>query len=417
MRAPALAPSLLLLLAGCPSPGPCVLGGAREAPPAQAGWEDDSSPVTVVLSALQGFACTGEGPVASSVKAEVLSPTNAVVPVTVKPELDGTGAVTAASLTFTPTDGPGVYLVTATFLPVGGRPSLQVLVVDDRRDGPHALLPRSCRTLAGLPSGAWVCDGVPLGAGAGATPLFSADWEVAAAGSTLWAHGGNTLKAWRELDGVLQPAGEFASGDIFRVLALEDRALLFSSNRTQVVSFSDGGLQLDGELPAVQGSSELSARDGRLFAPDPAVSADSAGNLVNRVCALPLAPGQASPDTCTELRGKVVGGWEGSYLTSETNVGTTLRAWAPTPDGRLLLTDTLLLPSDLTLLDPSDGLFSGHWPQVADLLTNAALVAKVRGGSIVLERFSPMPNGFTSRHDLTWGALADGGTGAWSPLP
>jgi|GEM_PF-3227768 len=415
MRALALAVTCCLLLSGCPGPPlVCSVADARAEPPAQEGWQDDSGPVSVLLPALMGFACSGEGPVASSATAEVLSPTNVSLPVTVEAQRDGIRATVAARVTFLPAEGPGLYLATATFLPVGGRPTSQILVVRDRREAPSTRLPRRCRTLAALPSGAWVCDGLLLGAGGADTRLFAPEWEVAAAGGTLWAHHGNTLMAWRELDGALQPLGEFATGYIFRALALEDRLVLFAPGRVQVVTFPNGGLQLEAELsPSLVAHAAVTAHAGRLYLPEPQPEMDNFGNQNHRVCTVALAPAQAAPETCTVLRGQVVGGWNGDYLTLE---GVTLRAWAPTQDGKLLLTDTLLLPAGLFTAEPADALFSGHWPQLPDPM-GAALVTRVRGGRIAVEHFASMPEGFISRRDLVFGALADGGTGAWTHTP
>ena len=111
----------------------------------------------------------------------------------------------------------------------------------------------------------------------------------------------------------------------------------------------------------------------------------------------------------------MVGSRDGTFLTSSPE-SSTLRAWAPGPDGKLLLVDTLVLPGDLVVLEPPDGLFAGGWPQLTDY-GGTALVAVVRGGRIVVEHLSPMPAGFTSQQDATWGLLEDGGTAAWPTLP
>ena len=248
MRALALALSSLLL-SGCPAPPVCDVQPLPSVPEQRPSWVDDSGPALVILSALAGFDCAGEGPAAQSVTGQVLSPTNASIPVKVEPEFQpGMEKLAGARLVFTPSEGPGTYLVTATFLPVGGRPSVSKLVVDDRRKEPSRGFPRVCSAVARLASGPWVCDGWLYREDGGTEQLFPEGWATTAVGETLWAHQGSELRAWRVGAEGVQPLGEFATGDVSRLLAQEERLVLFGAAGTQLVSVTDGGLQFEGSL-------------------------------------------------------------------------------------------------------------------------------------------------------------------------
>jgi hypothetical protein len=414
----ALAPALTcLLLSGCPSTPDCSVQPVSTVPEERTSWADDSGPTLVAFSAQANFACSGDGPGAESVTGQVLSPSNASIPVKVEPEFEpGTGRMAGARLIFTPTEGPGTYLVTATFLPVGGRPSQPKLVVDDRRKEPFKAFPRACSAVARLPSGSWACDGVLYREDGGTEQLFPAGWNTTAVGNTLWAHQGNTLRAWQVDAGEVRPLGEYATGYAQRLLALEDQLVLFGAAGTQRVSAADGGLRLEGSLNVDAPGKVMSVREGRLYVADEQPFSDAlTGAFAHQVCSWTLASGNAPPDACTQLKGVVVGGWDGTFLTHAPEANA-LRAWAPGPGGGLLLVDTLALPLDLSVLDAPDALFAGGWPQLTDS-SGAALVAVVRGGKITVEHLSPMPGGFTSQQDATWGQLEDGGTAAWPTLP
>lgn len=409
MRAVLLTSAALLLLA-CPSPPVCVgiSSAGTGAMPRQETWAYDSAPVEVPFEV--GFSDVGcgssqPGPRPDSVVAEVLGPSNARLPSEVVNASLGAAQVSAtATVRFEPSEGPGTYLVTATFLPVGGRVSVTMLVIGDRRkEPPDVATFASCSEFSVMPSGVTVCDGVARWAD-GRTETLCAGAAHFNAENTLWCYDGDALAAFAEEGGTFRDRGRLTLGFGYHFLAEAQRVIAaqayVSPPTLQRIDLLETGLQR-GAPTLLSTAPGTLARDGDVLYvadSDPGTNPNT-GFAEHDVCAYDARGPVLSLLGCQGLAGRVLAA-AGKVLLTESNG--TVRAFAGSPLQKLLLTDTLAVPSDWTPLGEPEDIFSGNWLQLYRPVTGPSVV-RVVNGALRMEQFPELINGARSRPDHTWG--------------
>jgi hypothetical protein len=405
MRSLVLTLAAVLLLSGCPSP-PC--SGIAQSAPIMAptdgtGWSYDSEPAEVTLSV--GFAggCNPEeGPRPDAVQAEVLSPSNAVIPSEVISSSLGDPFTASATVRFLPTEGAGTYLITVTFLPVGGRQSTTRLVIADRRTEPPSLeIPRTCTHLSVMRSGSVVCDGVARWPD-GHSQDVCVGSPHAAAGNTLWCHDGTTVSALVEENGAFQLRSHSSVPGSVHILAEENRA--FVADRTHGLarlfrltleqSFPFGPPAV--VLPMDPGA--LVLKGDVLFVASLNSMPDDFGLSVTRVCAFDVSGNNLSQGSCQDVPGDVSAAANGTFIT---NQGNSLRAFAGTPEGKLLLLDTFALPQGMTPVTFQLETFVGSWAQLFDF-SGGSLVVRMKDGALHPEQFAVSID--SARPEYSWAA-------------
>lgn len=390
MRAFLNALSALALLSGCPAP-PCVAITRVDPSFAQSdenGWSYDSERTEVNVGVSFAGGCNSEeGPRPDSVQAEVLSPSNAVIPSEIVAADQGNPFSASATVRFMPSEGPGVYLVTVTFLPVGGRQAVTRLVLADRRAEPPTLdIAGGCSQVSVMRSGTVVCDGVARFPDGGTQEVFTSAAHMAA-GSTLWSLDGYTLAAYQEMDGGFQLRRSTVAAEGGHLLVEEHRAFLAQQTRplprVQVVA-AEGSSPVGTVshlLPDNPGA--MTVKGDTLFVANASSKPDTFGLTATGVCAFDVSGG-ISRLGCQEVPGEMIGAADGTFITHQAN---TLRAFSARQDGTLLLVDTLTLPPGMSPSPFETEPFTGGWAEVRNLGTGS-LVVRMKGGALHAEQFS-----------------------------
>jgi hypothetical protein len=383
--------SALVLLSGCPSP-PCA-ATARTDPsfglPEGNSWSYDSERAEVSVGVSFSGACDPEdGPRPESVQAEVLSPSNAVLPSEVVAADLGNPFTASAIVRFMPTEGPGTYLVTVTFLPVGGRQSVTRLIVADRRTEPPTLeLPGNCSHVSVMRSGTVVCDGVARFP-SGQTQDVCSGAAHMSAGSTLWSYDGSTLTAFQEQDGGFQARRTTSTMGGGHVLVDEHRAFLVertsSFPRVHRVMVEDTVPATPASLVLPGNPGAMAVKGDILFVANVTSTPDDFGLTASSICAFDVSGSSLSQIGCQDVPGEMVGAADGTFVT---NQGNTLRAFSTRPDGTLLLVDTLTLPPGMSPIPLHLELFTGNWAHVSNLGVGS-LVVRMKGGALHPEQYS-----------------------------
>lgn len=301
--------------------------------------------VRVSLTAAPGsFApsCAPDAVHTDSATAVVDDPANDEIPNQVTFDAAGPLGPTATVI-FTPAR-PGLFHVTVTFLPVGGRAQLDVFVAADSRDAGATVIPSGCAyAVLRLNGGTVVCDHRVVSGGSAAP--FTSDFPeiLASNGEGLWTVNiSGAVKHFVESDGGLVPdavsSADQSLGEFTRIVAPGAADLLaITDSKIFRVAPNDGGVtttELTTHLMRTSGPSAAFRKDPWLYV---ATEGDLAfGEEEAQACAFDVS---ATPVTrsCVKVPGSPQAATRDGLWLWEENTGTLrLVQPAPAPNERVL---------------------------------------------------------------------------------